>query len=133
MKEKVEEIAFPDANYSALSEIASSLGVTIPENSDIELAQKFRARIPGELEPREAYMLSQIMRVTTPKNIPPKLIVYLNDRQHAGIEELDVLTVLARKKQIALNSLTSLAGAVGEKAKELKDKEAIIKQNESLT
>jgi hypothetical protein len=127
MKEKAEEtreIAFPEANYSVLAQIASELKVVIPENRDIELAQNFRPRTPGELEPREAWMLSKIMRATTPANISPELIVYLNDRQNANIEELDVPTILTRKRHVAFNNLMSAVEAVHKEAQRIKEQKA---------
>ena len=124
MKEKTGktgEIAFPEANYSVLNQIASELGVVISEDRDIELAQKYRPRTPGELEPRETYILSQIMKAVTPNNIPPTLIVYLNDRQNAGIEEFDVAIALARKSRVAFNNLVSGIEAVNKEAQRIRE------------
>ena len=118
------EIAFPEANYSALEQIAALLGVEIVEDANINLAQelfKKGAQIPGiDLEPRESWILDQIMKTITPENIPPKLIVYLNDRKHADIEELDVPTALARRTQVAFNNLMSGVKAVNDEAEKIK-------------
>jgi hypothetical protein len=116
-------VAFPEANYSVLTQIAAELGVEIVEDRNVNMAQelfKKGAKIPGiDLEPRETWMLDQIMKVVTPKNIPPKLIVYLNDRKHADIEELDVPTVLARQTQVAFKNLVSGVNAVNDGLKKL--------------
>lgn len=109
MKEK--EPAFPEANYSVLAQIARELAIEIPEDREINMAQdlyKRGIRMPGkDTEPRESYILQQIMKHVTPENFPPRLIVYLNDRMDAGIEESDVPTVYARQSQIARNNLMS--------------------------
>jgi len=115
------EIAFPEANYDVLSQIADELGIVVSQDEGIELAQKYRPITPGELEPRETYILSQIMKAVTPDNIPPTLIVYLNDRKHAGIEELSVPIALARKSRVAFNNLVSGIEAVNKEAQRIRE------------
>ncbi|QQG41939.1 MAG: hypothetical protein HYV90_01345 [Candidatus Woesebacteria bacterium] len=109
MKER--ETAFPEANYSVLAQIALEMEIEIPEDRDVNFAQELFNRgikMQGlDLEPRESYMLQVIMKHATPENFPPKLVVYLNDRINAGIEEADVPTVYARQSQVARNNLMS--------------------------
>ena len=117
------EKAFAKANYPVLRQIATELEVEIAEDGRIKLAQKLFDQgigVPGNLEPLENWILDQIMQAVTTNNIPPKLIVYLNDRIGADIDELDVPTALARRTQIVFNKLSSSVNAANEELGKLK-------------
>lgn len=116
------KVAFTKANYIALDKISKNLGLDpIHIDWSIKTAQELYEKgiHPSDvkLEPKETFILREIMKAVTSENFPSLLIVYLNDRYESNLSESDFSTVLERNTWAAQRELFECVDGLVEKHK----------------
>ena len=105
-------VVYPDTNLDVLKGVAQELDLSIPFNSDIDLAEELfnsGIRVSGtnnDKSPKEIYFVHQILEAVSEKGVLPSIFhVYLNDRGYMNIPET-VPSMAIRKTAEVKNELT---------------------------